>query len=66
MLRDKLTKLAKLTTKKKNLNTRKLATSLDPSATPFLQTRRFFANNQEPEPVVEKVVEKTEEIVPVS
>jgi hypothetical protein len=35
MLRDKLAKLAKLTTKKVK-PTRKLATSLDPVATPFL------------------------------
>ena len=47
MLRDKLSKLANYTKFTSTVNQKTLAMSLEPRATPFLQTRRFFANNQE-------------------
>ncbi len=66
MLRDKLTKLVNYTKFTSTANQKNLTMSLDPRATPFLQTRRFFANNQENENKDLLKPESLEKTVPVS
>ena len=66
MLKNKLSKLKNLA-KKVKPNNRKVAMTLDPTAPSLLQTRRFFANNQEShEDSNGNQEEVAEKIVPVS
>jgi LETM1 and EF-hand domain-containing protein 1 len=65
MLRDKLKKITKIAIKKKP-NNRKLAISLNQNATPFLQTRRFFADKQENFDQEDSIPEEVEEKVSIS
>lgn len=48
------------------VNNRNVAISMDPTAAPFLQSRRFFANNQESQADDDPKLQVTEAKIPVS
>jgi LETM1-like protein len=65
MLKDKIRNLIKFT-KISPTNNRTVAISMDPNVTPFLQTRRFFANNPEKFHEDDQKTELSEAKIPVS